>query len=100
MEMGIGSLLGVTACGGAMIASAQAADLSTKPPATKAPPAAFIPQATNWTGFYVGAHLGGAWRNATWTNPVSGLTHNLKNCGGVARTPVGARPHLSCTLPP
>jgi outer membrane immunogenic protein len=82
MEMRTGSLLSVAACGGAMIITAQAADLSTKPPTTKAPPAAYIPQAINWTGFYIGAHLGGAWSNANWTNPVSGLTDNLRN-GGV-----------------
>jgi outer membrane immunogenic protein len=74
--MRIGSLLGIVACSGAMIASAQAADLSTKPP-----PAAYTPQAINWTGFYVGAHLGGAWSNANWTNPVSGLSDNLRKAG-------------------
>jgi outer membrane immunogenic protein len=79
--MRIGSLLGVAVCSGAMIVTAQAADLSTKPPVIKAPPA-YIPQATNWTGFYVGVHLGGGWSNADWTNPVSGLTDNLRN-GGV-----------------
>jgi outer membrane immunogenic protein len=82
MEMRLGSLLAVAACGGALIVTAQAAVLSTRQPVTKAPPAAYIPQAMNWTGFYVGAHLGGAWGNANWTNPVSGLTNNL-TAGGV-----------------
>jgi len=80
--MRIGSLLSVAAYCGALIVTAQAADLSTKGPVTKAPPAAYIPQAINWTGFYIGAHVGGAWSNANWTNPGSGLSDNL-TAGGV-----------------
>jgi outer membrane immunogenic protein len=78
--MRIVSFLGIVACASAMIASAQAADLSRL--VTKAPPAAYIPAAINWTGFYVGAHLGGAWSDANWTNPVSGSSNNLA-AGGV-----------------
>ena len=79
-EMRIIPLLAAAACCGATIVSAQAADLSK--PVTKAPPAAYIPRAINWTGFYVGAHLGGAWSTANWTDPVSGLTDHLTG-GGV-----------------
>jgi outer membrane immunogenic protein len=66
-----------------MFTSAQATDLSTKPPRTATPtrPAAYTPQAINWTGLYIGAHLGGAWSNANWTNPVSGLSDSLRNRG-------------------
>jgi outer membrane immunogenic protein len=78
--MRIGSLLGIMACSGAMIVATQAADLSTKPQRTTRP-AAYTPQAINWTGFYVGAHLGGASSNANWTNPVSGLSDNLGKVG-------------------
>jgi outer membrane immunogenic protein len=74
------SLLGIVAGAGAMIVSAHAADLSR--PVTKAPPASYTPAAINWAGFYVGAHLGGAWSDANWTNPVSGSGNNL-TAGGV-----------------
>jgi outer membrane immunogenic protein len=63
-----------------MTTSAQAADLSR--PVTKAPPAAYTPAAIKWSGFYVGAHLGGAWSDANWTNPVSGSSNNF-TAGGV-----------------
>jgi outer membrane immunogenic protein len=68
------------ACTSAMIASVHAADLSA--PVTKAPPASYLPAAINWTGFYVGAHIGGAWSDANWTNPVSGSSNTL-TAGGV-----------------
>ncbi len=70
-----------------MIASAQAADLSK--PVTKAPPAAYVPQVVNWTGFYIGAHLGGAWSDASWTNPVSGLSNNFTNGGVLGGAQIG-----------
>jgi outer membrane immunogenic protein len=46
---------------------------------TKAP--AYVPPPLTWTGFYVGAHLGGAWSEADWTNPVSGLSNSFTNGG-------------------
>jgi len=45
--------------------AASAADLSR--PYYKAPPA-YVDSIYNWSGFYVGAHLGGAWTNESWTN--------------------------------
>ncbi|MBB5051088.1 outer membrane immunogenic protein [Afipia massiliensis] len=41
---------------------ASAADIAAKP-YVKAPP---IVQVYNWTGFYVGAHVGGGWGNKDW----------------------------------
>jgi outer membrane immunogenic protein len=70
-------LLGIAACSGVMIVSAQCADLSARQPVT----GAYTPQAVNWTGFYIGAHLGGAWSDANWTDPVSGVSNNLANAG-------------------
>ena len=45
-------------------ASAHAADLAPRP-YTKAPEA---PLVESWTGFYLGAELGGRWSNTTWTS--------------------------------
>jgi outer membrane immunogenic protein len=61
-----------------MIASAQAADLSTKPPAAKAPPAAYIPQATNWTGFYVEGDFSGTSLKPSGTDAV-GFMHSTSS---------------------
>src|SRR5262245_39945916 len=49
-------LLGISAVAAVMLGgAAQAADMPLKAP----PPAA--PAMYNWTGFYIGAHVGGAW---------------------------------------
>jgi outer membrane immunogenic protein len=49
----------------ACVASASAADLSVRAPVMKAPPP--VPVAVfNWTGFYVGAHVGGGWGDKDW----------------------------------
>jgi outer membrane immunogenic protein len=45
-------------------APAVAADMLVKAPVNKAPVAA---PAYSWTGFYVGAELGGKWSSTTWT---------------------------------
>ena len=45
--------------------SAEAAMLFTSPPAQKAPPAPVF----TWTGFYIGAHVGGGWARTDWTDP-------------------------------
>ncbi len=54
------ALLSATAVGAV---SANAADLPVK-----APPPVPVVTVYNWTGCYVGAHLGGGWANTSWTN--------------------------------
>ena len=51
---------------------AQSADLSARQP--PASPAAYAPQAVNWTGFYIAAH-------AESTDPVSAFSNNLCDAG-------------------
>src|SRR6516164_6459065 len=45
----------------ASVGNAEAADMKLKAP----PPS--VPSAYDWTGFYVGGHLGIAWGNSNWT---------------------------------
>src|SRR5436190_4676647 len=52
-------LLGTVAIAALFAAPAMAADLGARP-YTKAPPAMMAP-IYNWTGFYIGGHIGGAW---------------------------------------
>ena len=56
-------------------AAAGAADL-----AVKAPPPAPVP-VFSWTGFYVGANIGGAWSNNRWTDTVFLTNFNNGNNG-------------------
>src|SRR5262245_60817426 len=59
ITLGIGAL----ALAG-MTLPTSAADLGARP-ITKAPVAAPIPL-YDWSGFYIGAHIGGAWENSDW----------------------------------
>jgi opacity protein-like surface antigen/outer membrane protease len=52
----------------ALAAHAMAADLPNKAPAYKAPP----PPVFSWTGFYIGAHVGGGLVTTDFTNPFGG----------------------------
>ena len=53
----------------ALTGAASAADLAARP-YTKAP--AYIEPLFNWTGFYVGGHIGGAWTNEQFINSFNG----------------------------
>src|SRR5689334_5541164 len=60
-------LTGFVALAALAAGPAIAADIPVKAPVTKAPP----PSAFNWTGFYTGVFVGGAWadRNVTTRDP-------------------------------
>ena len=58
------AIVGSVALG--VAAPALAADMPVK----AAPPAPVAP-IYNWTGFYIGAHVGGAWSDTDWFYPCS-----------------------------
>src|SRR5450432_2315201 len=58
--------------------TAAAADLHVKAPIRKAPIAS---PAYDWSGFYLGAHIGGAWSNSTLTDNALGASWNLGGTG-------------------
>ena len=68
---------------------AQAADIPRK-----APPQVVVP-VYNWTGLYVGAHVGGGWGNSTWfdVGPGAGLVLDTSNrhkmSGGLGGLQIG-----------
>jgi outer membrane immunogenic protein len=59
----------------AMSAAANAADMPGRPPP------ALVPMAFNWTGFYVGGHLGGAWAQRNMSDSFNGLNFNNGSSG-------------------
>jgi outer membrane immunogenic protein len=61
---------------GAAATSAEAADASVGAAGGSYFPNTYYPNAVLWNGFYVGAHLGGVWSSATWTDPLSNLSDN------------------------
>jgi outer membrane immunogenic protein len=64
-------LVAAALCG--VAATAEAADASAGAARGSYFPRAYYPTAVLWQGFYVGAHLGGVWSSATWTDPLSGM---------------------------
>jgi len=63
--------------------SAFAADMPVK-----APPPAPAPT-YNWTGFYIGANIGGAWVNGTLTDNFSGVSFTNTNSGVIGGGQIG-----------
>jgi outer membrane immunogenic protein len=57
--------------------TAGAADM----PVTAAPPP--VPPPFSWTGFYIGANLGGAWAHNTWSDSIFGVNFGNGNGEGV-----------------
>lgn len=54
----------------ALIGGASAADMPVKAPVYKAP---VVAPPYNWTGFYVGGHIGGAWSNVDVSDPTGAI---------------------------
>ncbi len=76
-------LIGCCACA-FVAAPALAADLPVKAPPAPAPIPVF-----SWTGFYLGANVGGAWSNSTITDNVTGASLSTDNSGFIGGGQVG-----------
>ena len=65
------------------VCCAQAADLPAAPPAA-APvaPVAYAPQIYNWSGIYVGGHIGGGYSGSSWSDPITGAGNDDFNSWG------------------
>jgi outer membrane immunogenic protein len=50
-----------------LVTSASAADMAVKARPMAPPPVAIY----NWTGFYIGGHVGGSWTRETWVNTLN-----------------------------
>jgi outer membrane immunogenic protein len=74
--MSFRTLLVVVLSGGAIM-SAHAADQSV-PRGASYYPDAYRPTSIDWTGWYTGLQLGGAFGSASWTNPFSNLSDDPK----------------------
>ena len=78
------SLMLSTSVGLGLQQAALAADMPVK--AAKAPIAAAV---YDWSGFYVGTHIGGAWSNSTVTNGNIGTSWNTGGTGFIGGFPGG-----------
>ena len=62
--------------------AANAADVRAQPPQYAPPSPVYAPPSFNWTGFYIGANIGGAWANRDVRDPFLGVNFNNGNSNG------------------
>jgi outer membrane immunogenic protein len=63
--------------------AAGAADLppAPRPVPIPATPPAYLPTTYNWSGFYIGGHLGGGFSNSAWSDPFTGANNTFNSMG-------------------
>ena len=90
LQMSAGGL--VLAAGiAASAVSAQAADLPRAPPMPAKAPIAYAPRLFDWTGIYVGGHVGGGFSESSWSDPITGIGNGtFNNFGFLGGAQVGA----------
>jgi len=72
------------------VGAAAAADLPQPPPRTPVAPIAYAPPVYNWSGFYIGGHVGGGYESSSWTDPFSGANDTFNKTGFLGGAQVGA----------
>jgi outer membrane immunogenic protein len=75
---------GITLAAGTALCvySAQAADLPPAPRPAPMAPVAYVAPVYNWSGFYVGGHVGGGFANSSWSDPITGVNNDTFNSNG------------------
>jgi outer membrane immunogenic protein len=76
---------GTVAC----VCTVQAADLPMRPAPAPVAPVAYAPPVYNWSGFYVGGHIGGGFENSSWTDPFTGSNDTFNNSGFLGGAQIG-----------
>jgi outer membrane immunogenic protein len=64
------------------IVSVKAADLPPPPMPAPVAPVAYAPPVYNWTGFYVGGHIGGGYAASSWTDAFTGANDTFNSGAG------------------
>jgi outer membrane immunogenic protein len=72
------------------IGTATAADLPVRVAPPTVPPVAYVAPIYNWSGFYVGGHLGGGFANSSWSDPFTGANDTFNKWGFLGGGQVGA----------
>jgi opacity protein-like surface antigen len=73
----------------ACVFSAQAADLPAAPRPAPLSPVAYAPPVYNWSGFYVGGHIGGGFADSSWSDPFTAGSNNFHKGGFLGGGQVG-----------
>lgn len=70
---------------------AQAADLPVRVAPAPVAPVAYAPPVYNWSGFYIGGHIGGGFEDSKWTDPfTAGVTDTFNHGGFLGGAQIGA----------
>jgi outer membrane immunogenic protein len=81
-------LVAVTA---ASIIYAEAADLPMPPAPAPVAPIPYAPKLYDWSGIYVGVHVGGGYSDSSWTDPITGVGNGtFNNFGFLGGAQLGA----------
>jgi outer membrane immunogenic protein len=81
---------GLVLAAGTAVCAAAAADLPVPAPVAVAQ-VPFAPAAIyNWTGFYLGGHIGGGFASSSWSDPLSGANNTFNSAGFLGGAQVGA----------
>ena len=71
------------------LCSAQAADLPMRPAPAPVAPVAYAPPVYNWSGFYIGGHVGGGFEDSKWTDPFTGANDTFSKGGFLGGAQLG-----------
>ena len=72
------------------VCSAAAADLPPAPAPAPVAPIAYAPPVYNWSGFYIGGHLGGGFADSSWSDPFGGSNNTFSSGGFLGGGQLGA----------
>ncbi len=72
------------------VCSVQAADLPVRAAPAPVAPVAYAPPVYNWSGFYVGGHIGGGFEDSSWSDPFTGVNDTFNNGSFLGGAQVGA----------
>jgi outer membrane immunogenic protein len=88
---GLAGSLALAAGAAVLAAGAQAADLPPAPAMPVKAPIAYAPKLYDWTGIYVGGHIGGGYSESSWSDPITGIGNGtFNNFGFLGGAQVGA----------
>ena len=82
--------LALAAGAGLSIGAATAADLPVRVAPPTVPPVAYVQPVYNWSGFYVGGHIGGGFADSSWSDPFTGANNAFNKLGFLGGGQVGA----------
>ncbi len=81
------------------ICAARAADLPPAPRQAVVAPVAYAPAAIyDWSGFYIGGHIGGGFADSSWSDPFTGANNTFRSSGFLGGAQIGANAQFNALV--